>query len=146
MSAAALVVALAALGAGVWALLRTSSSNSPAPPPSAQQIADAKTKACGAYKTASAAVKSNNNADPGSEPKAAAANARLALVLAHFYLLERLDPATPAPLADAIRKYADNLEESMILVLGGAAGDDPAVSGRVQELEPLNNQIIELCK
>jgi hypothetical protein len=158
VAAVALIVALGALGATLWVQYRAhwtgflttsarTSTTSAAPPgPSAQQVADAKAKACDAYATASAAVNVSDKANPGSEPEAAAVNARLALALAHNYLLERLDPATPPPLADAIRKYADNVEEVTVTTLGGVGLDDPAQADRLKEWGPLNDQITDMCK
>jgi hypothetical protein len=150
-------VALLALGVAGWVLYRagwtdtgrlaTAPTTTPAPPgPNPQQVADAKTKACGAYKTVSTAVNVANNANPGNEPGAAAVNARLALAAGHTYLVERLDPATPPPLADAIRKYAVNIEEVTMSALSGVGTDDPALAGRLQDWGPLNDQITDLCK
>ena len=120
LAAAALLVALGALGTALWVLLRgplttsstsTSSSTTTTAAPSAQQIADAKAKACSAYVTVRTAVTLRSNANPGPDPggalaAAVSANARLALAAGNSYLMANLDPATPAPLADAIRKFA----------------------------------------
>jgi len=156
LTAAALVAALAALGVGLWVLLRgplteestASTTSNPAPPPgpSPQQVADAKAKACGAYNMVFTAVNGRANADMGSEPEAASANARLAASFGSSYLLERLDFATPPPLADAIRTYAANIDEAAMNSLAGMGVDDPAQARRINEWGPLNDQITGLCK
>lgn len=154
LTAVALVVALAALGVSLWVLLKkpwTESSSaettSTAPPgPSPQQVADAKAKACAAYVTVSNAVSGRANAPIGSEPEAVAANARLAAAAGQPFLLERLDPATPAPLADAIRKYAANIQNVAMFSLAGVGSDEPAQGARINEWPALNTQITDLCK
>ncbi len=154
LTAVALVVALAALGVSLWVLLKkpwTESSSaettSTAPPgPSPQQVTDAKAKACGAYISVSNAVNGRANANTAAEPEAAGANARLATAVGQTYLLERLDPATPPPLADAIRKYAANIQEVAMVSLAGVGGDDPAQGARINEWPALNTQITDLCK
>jgi len=156
LTALAIVIALAALGVGLWVLLRgpldTASSSSKttttaAPAgPNPQQVAEAKKTACDAYNLVGPAVTGRSNANPGSEPEAAGANARITLVAGHDYLMARLGPATPAPLADAIRKYAENIEETGMASLAGVGTDDPAQGARIQEWPALNTQITDLCK
>jgi hypothetical protein len=153
LAAAALLVALSALGISLWVLLRPPTTSSPAesPAPSTQQIADAKTRACGAYATVRTAVNLRTNADPGPDPasvqaEGVAANARQALTVGNSYLLSRLDPATPAPLAAAIRKFADESQEVAINALAGANTDDPAQAGRINDFAILDGQIVGLCK
>ncbi|HEX9174588.1 MAG TPA: hypothetical protein VF874_00325 [Mycobacterium sp.] len=118
----------------------------PPPGPSPQQVADAKAKACAAYVTVSNAVSGRANAPIGSEPEAVAANARLAAAAGQPFLLERLDPATPAPLADAIRKYAANIQDVAMFSLAGVGSDEPAQGARINEWPALNTQITDLCK
>jgi hypothetical protein len=160
LASAALVAALGALGISSWVLLRppstsaapaTTSGSAASSAPSAQQIADAKTRACGAYNTVGTAVTLRSNADPGPDPagvqaQATAANTRLALIVGHSYLLSRLDPATPAPLAAALRRFAGDLQEVAIYALAGVNTDDPAQAGRLQDVVALNTQITEMCK
>lgn len=157
LTALALVIALGALGVGLWVLLRgplstassssetTTTSAAPAGP-NPQQAAEAKKKACDAYNLVAPAVNGRSNATPGTEPEAAGANARIALIAGHGYLIARIDPATPPPLADAIRKYAENIEETGMASLAGVGTDDPAQGGRIQEWPQLNTQITDLCK
>ena len=153
LTAVALVVALAALGVSLWVLLKkpwtesssaetTSTSTGPSP----QQVTDAKAYACGAYILVRNAVNLRANANTPAEPEAAGANARLATAVGQTYLLERLDPATPPPLADAIRKYAANIQEVAMASLAGVGVDDPAQGARINEWLALNTQITDLCK
>jgi hypothetical protein len=160
LAAVALVVALCALGGAGWLLYRagwngtdrlataatTTTTSVAQPGPSPQQVADAKAKACDAYDLASKAVNVSNSASGGNEPVAAAVNVRLAMVQAHTYLLERLDPATPPPLADAIRTYAANVEDVTTSLLAGIGADDPAQAARIKDWGPLNDQITDMCK
>jgi hypothetical protein len=152
LAAAALLVALSSLGISLWTLLRPSTDKPAEPPaPSTQQIADAKTRACGAYATVRTAVNLRTNADPGPDPasvqaEGVAANARQALTVGNSYLLSRLDPATPADLATAIRKFADESQEVAINALAGASTDDPGQAGRINDFATLDGQITGLCK
>ena len=92
-----------------------------------------------------------SNADPGPDPASAhaevvLANARLSLAVGTTYLRSHLDPATPAPLAAAIRKFADQIEAVAIHALAGATSDDPAQVGRIRDFVTLDEQITGLCK
>jgi hypothetical protein len=151
--AAALIAALslASLGVSLWVLIKkpwtesSSETTTTAPPGSSpQQVADAKAKACAAYTVVSNAVNFRNTTE--AEKEAAGANVRLAASLGHTYLLERIDPATPPALADAIRRYAANLEDVAMFSLAGVGTDDPAQAARVNDWGPLNTQITDLCK
>jgi hypothetical protein len=73
-------------------------------------------------------------------------NARLSSAVSASYLLDRLDPATPAPLAAAIRSFADNLQDFAINSMAGASGDDPAQAARVSDGEAARTQVADLCK
>ena len=48
---------------------------------------------------------------------------------------ERLDPATPPPLAAAIHTFADDLLDITANALAGAPNDDPAQAGRLRDGE-----------
>ena len=159
LAAVALVVALVALGATAWVQYRshwsafrsTAPTTPAAPGPSPQQVADAKSKACGAYALVSKAVNGRASVDMGPDPAAAMAqavqaNARLALVAGQRYLLDRLDPATPPPLADTIRNYANNIEDVAMASLAGLGTDDPAQADRLKQWGPLDDQITDMCK
>ena len=162
LAAVALVVALVAVGVTAWVQYRnhwsalrstagTTTTSAAAPGPSPQQVADAKTKACGAYDLVNRAVNGQANVNAGPDPAAALAQAvqandRLALAAGQPYLLDRLDPATPPPLADTIRKYANNIEEVAMASLAGVGTDDPAQADRLKDWGPLNDQITDMCK
>ena len=64
-----------------------------------------------------------------------AVDARLSEVASAQYLLNRLDPATPAPLAAAIHTFADDLLDIATNALAGAPNDDPAQAGRLRDGE-----------
>jgi cytoskeletal protein RodZ len=156
LAAVALVVALAALGATLWVqyrahwtgFLTTSATTTSATPtgPNPDQVADAKVKACTAFELASKAVNVTNSSSSSAEPFASTVQARLAMAGANTYLLERIDPATPPPLADAIRRYAANIADLTTSLLAGIGADDPAQAERIKDLDALNGQITDLCK
>jgi len=62
-----------------------------------------------------------------------AVDARLSEVASAQYLLNRLDPATPPPLAAAIHTFADDLLDIAANALAGAPNDDPAQAGRLRD-------------
>lgn len=167
VAALALLVALGSLGLSLWMFLRpnatatgstaptTTSAPSPTaevpPPPAPNEIADAKGKACAAYNQVAGAVTLRSNADFGPDPaglqaEVGRANIRQAFTVGYSYLLSHLDPATPPPLADAIRAFSSNLEDLAINSLAGVNNDDPAQMARLQTVTDLNGQITELCK
>jgi hypothetical protein len=163
---AAVLIAVIALAGTAWALFlpswlpRPSKVSSPvttSPPVSSntsphftdQQIADAKSRACGASDTVSRALTVQTGADVGKDPLALlalAANARLVMIGGGQYLLERLDPATPAPLAAAIRTYSDQLQDIGLYAMAGTPNDDPAQAARNRDIQATNAQIADLCK
>ena len=70
-----------------------------------QQVADAKARACAAFTTVRTGVSLQTHATGAADPvatPAVAVDARLSEVAGAQYLLNRLDPATPPPLAAAI--------------------------------------------
>ncbi|MDT5244191.1 MAG: hypothetical protein QOD36_1567 [Mycobacterium sp.] len=144
---AAVLIAVVALAVAVWALLRPP-ANSPASP-TAEQIADAKGRACVAYTTVRTAVALQTHAEPGTDPVAAqaqAANARLAMSVGGDYLLGHLDPAVPPQLADVMRSFAADLQDLTINALTGVGEIDPAQVARLHDVEAKSAKIVELCK
>ena len=120
----ALLIALIAVALAVWALVSESSEA----PAAAQQDGDPKTRVCSAFDTVSNAVQIQTHVDLGPDPvaqKAVAGNARLALVGGGEYLLRHLDPKTPPELADAVRSFANNLEDIGMNALAEVPGTDP---------------------
>lgn len=150
----ALVFALVAVALAAWALLQpadASTTTAPDPEPAAftdQQIADANARACTAFNIVRNAVSLQTNADPGSDDvalNAAAANARLSLAAGGIYLRSHVDPATPAPLAESIRVFADQLEDTAMNQLAGVPNDDPAQAARMSEAGASMPRIADLC-
>jgi hypothetical protein len=146
----ALATALIAFGLAVGGWFRPQPHNAPPPAPPApgftgQQIADAKTRVCAAFQTVrtAAALQTKGN---DSEPLAGTANARLSLAVGSAYLSARLDPATPQPLAAAVRTLADDLLELAENALAGAMNDDPAQAQRLHNADAADNRVAELCK
>jgi hypothetical protein len=103
-----------------------------------QQVADAKARACAAYTTVRTGVSPQSHATGAADPvatPAVAVDARLSEVAGAQYLLNRLDPATPPPLAAAIHTFADDLLDIAANALAGAPNDDPAQAGRLRDGE-----------
>jgi hypothetical protein len=147
-SVAALVVVLALAAIGGWFMLHPLHTSATAAPTDGE-IAAAKARACAAYSTVHAAVALQTHVNAGTDPaavQATAANARLALAAGGTYLLGRLDPATPAPLAAAIRSFADNLQDIAINTLAGVTNEDPAQSSRLREGEENSVHINDMCR
>lgn len=148
VSVLALVVALCATGVAVWALNRPAPQTD-TPAASAEEIAQAKVQACGAFETVRRAVSLRTNASLGAEPvavEAVAANARLAMATGGAYLLEHLDPATPSELGAKLRSFGLNLQEIAVNTLAGVPNDDPAQAARLRAGEDASKSIAELCK
>ena len=142
---AALLIALIAVGIAVWALVSASAKA----PAAAEQPGDPKARVCAAFDTVSKAVALQTHAGLGPDPvamKAVAGNARLALIGGGQYLLSRLDSATPRELADAVRSFANNLQDIGINQLAEVSNADPAQAGRLAEVESVRKQIVDLCQ
>ncbi|HET9565617.1 MAG TPA: hypothetical protein VFP27_14205, partial [Mycobacterium sp.] len=77
---------------------------------------------------------------------AVAANARLSLIGGGEYLLSRLDDQTSPELADAVRSFANNLDDIGMNALAGATNEDPQQAARLTAGEAGRNKIAELCK
>ena len=152
----ALACALIAVALAAWSLLRpvdagttTTPAPAPAPPPATdQQIADAETRACSAFRTVRNAVSLQTNANP-DDPDAlqgAVANARLSLAAGASYLRARLDPATPPALAVALRSFADQLEDVAMNQLAGVPNDDPAQAVRMGDTGAAMTRLGDVCR
>ena len=130
MAVLSLLVALAAIGVAAWALVMAW----PQGKDTAEPTAESKQKVCAAFDTVSKAVQLQTHADLGPDSdraEAVAGNARLSLIGGGEYLLSRLDDQTPPDLADAVRSFANNLEEIGINALAGATNDDPQQAARL---------------
>jgi hypothetical protein len=149
---AALVIAVIAIAVAIWALVRSPAepaANLGEPAVNAQQSDDAKARVCAAFDTVRKAVSRQTNADLGPDPVAkevVAANARLATLGGGEYLLSRLDPGTPRELADAVRSFANNLQDIGMNQLAGVPTSDPALAARMSEAQAASPQIAEMCK
>jgi hypothetical protein len=113
---------------------------------SAQQIAEAKSKACEAFEKAQKASRSNLGRSGGDDPNAqllVAVNMRQVFMSSSVYLLKTLaaEPAAPADLAVAVKKLSDLLQ---VITLDGLAGD-PNDSGH-NAVNETGHTIQNLCK
>ena len=140
----ALLVAVVAVGLTIWALVIQSSNNAAE---TAALNGDPKARVCAAFDTVSKAVPLQTNDDLGRDPvaqAAVAANARLALFGGGQYLLDSLDPATPAELAEPVRSFASTLQDVGMNALAGLSNRDQVI--RLAEGEQTRSQIVDLCK
>ena len=140
-----LIVALAAIGVAAWAIVMAWPQKEATPQPTAES----KQKVCAAFDTVSKAVQLQTHADLGPDPvaqTAVAANARLSLIGGGEYLLSRLDDQTPPDLAEAVRLFANNLDEIGMNALAGATNDDPQQAARLTAGEDGRNKVANLCK
>ena len=141
----ALLIAVVAVALAIWALMSASSKA----PAAAKLAGDPKMRVCTAFDTVSKAVQLQTHLDlgPDTVPQmTVAANARLALVGGGQYLLSRLDSATPPELADAVRSFANDLQEIGINALAGVSNDDPVQAGRITDGDATRKQLVDLCK
>jgi hypothetical protein len=136
---AMLGITLVAVGAAIVAWLRPIPQAPAATPPkptyTAQQVADAKSKVCGAYEKTHRAVDANATRNTGEDPTAQLAvkvNMRQIYVVSSAYLFTTLadEPATPPDLAAYTRKLAHLLQD---LVLDGLASDPATPYDAVNE-------------
>jgi hypothetical protein len=144
-----LIIAVVALGLAGWLLFRQDFSK---PSFSDTQRADAKVKVCEAMNIVRKGLSLNTNLEPPGGPNdvtgslAVAANARVALYDGGQYLLNKLDEATPTDLADAIRKFANNLMDIGAAATAGAPNSEPEQAARLKDADASNATITELCK
>ncbi|MBX7454417.1 hypothetical protein GR927_41110 [Mycolicibacterium sp. 3033] len=144
--ALALAVALLSTGVSAAALIRTFDRD---PDYTDAQRSAATARICTAFDTVRAGVATNTNVtapDDVSGSLAAAANARLALTDGGLYLLARLDPATPADLADAVRTFADALMDIGAAATAGATNTDPAQAKRLEAAESASAAVGNRCR
>jgi len=154
LAVVALLVAIAALALAGWTLYRSvnNSDDKSEPSYSDTQRAEAKVKICTAVDVVRRGVSLNTNLQPAGGPEdvtgslAVAANARVALYNGGQYLIARLDPATPTDLADAVRKFGNNLMDIGAAATAGAQNADPAQAARLRDADSANATVVELCK
>jgi hypothetical protein len=149
LSVISLIVAVAALALAGWVLFRSDSSEASY---TDAQRAEAKAEICTATDLVRRGVSLNTNLQPAGGPDdvtgsmAVAANARVSLYDGGQYLLARLDPATPANLADAVRNFANNLMDIGAAATAGAQNTDPDQAARLKDADAANATVAELCK
>jgi hypothetical protein len=147
----ALILALIAVGLSAWAAFRPAKEPA-APTYTAAQQSDAKAAICAAADLVRRGVSLNTNLPvPGGEGDvtgslAVAANARVSLSDGGQYLLARLDPATPANLADPVREFANKLMDIGAGAIAGAQNSEPTQAARLKEADAANVKIAEACK
>ena len=140
-----LVIALTAIGVAAWAMVMAW----PQKEATVQPTAESKQKVCAAFDTVSRAVQLQTHADLGPDPvaqTAVAGNARLSLIGGGEYLASRLDDQTPPDLADAVRLFANYLEDIGVNALAGATNEDPQQAARLTAGEDGRNKVADLCK
>lgn len=151
-----LIVALLAICVAIGAWFRpTPRNNPPSAPPapsySDQQIADAKTKVCGAYKKVHRALELSSARNGGTDPTAilgVATSGRQVLDGGSRYLITKLsdEPATPPELGGAIRNLANAYQELTISYLGGLTNSDTELQPTLQAADDASSKIDRLCK
>jgi hypothetical protein len=141
------LISVVALGIAILALTHP---RSPTPPsPTAQEISEAKGRACDAYTRVRTAVALQTRAGTGSDPIAAqaiAANARLAMAAGSQHLVDSLSPAVPSELAGLLRSVATDLQDLAINALAGTTDGDAGQVARLHDLETTSARVAELCK
>jgi hypothetical protein len=140
-------IAVVALGVAAWALLRPPPDTHSSP--TAQQVAEAKGRACAAYTTVRTAVALQTGGAANADPAAAqtvATNARLAMAVGSQHLVDNLSPAVPSELAGLMHSIASDLQGLTITALAGAADDDANQVARLHDLEANSVKVVEQCK
>ncbi len=146
------MVALVAAGVAVWALLKEPPAPETASVFTGTSTDDPKGNICDAFDVVRNGVQINTNLTPPggrddvTGTMAVAANARLSLYDGGQYLLARLQPGTPQDLADAVRKFANNLMDIGARSTTGIPNSEPAQAARLKEVDSANTTIINLCK
>ena len=147
----ALVLAVVAVGLSGWTLYRLSQTGTSSRYTDAER-ADAKQQICAAADVVRRGVSLNTNLQPAGGPQdvtgtlAVAANARISLSNGGQYLLARLDPATPPELADAVKKFANDLMDIGAAATAGAQNSQPDQAARLRDADTVNGTIGDLCR
>ena len=149
------VLAVAAVGLSVWALVRPAPGGRSPDDASASysdtQRAESKAKICAAFDVVRKGVTLNTNLQvPGgpddvSGTLAVAANARLSLSNGGLFLMQRLDAATPTDLAEAVRGFANTLMDVGAAATAGAQNTEPEQAARLRDAETMNGTVARLC-
>jgi hypothetical protein len=150
------VIALLAICVAIGAWFRPLPENKPPPvPPSPsytdQKVADAKTKACAAYKKVHHALELSSARNGGNDPTAilgVATSGRQVLDAGSRYLITKLseEPATAPELAAAIRNLANAYQELAVSYLDGLTNSDAELQPTLQAADDSTSKIEQLCK
>jgi hypothetical protein len=145
-------LAVVAVVLAAWALTtRTSAvpSATSRAPEVLTQSGDSKTRVCNAFDAVSSAVSLQSHTDLGPDAiaqSAVAGNARLALLGGGLYLLSHLDVGTPTNLADAVRSFADDLQDIGMYALAEVPNGEPHQAARLVHADQVRQQLVDLCK
>ena len=124
-TAIAIALIAVAVAIGAWFRPAPKAEEPAAKTYSEQEVADAKKAVCEAYKKVDRALTATTSRSNGGQPTddvLISINVRLALTEGAQYLRTRLgeQPATPEPLAEAVRKATDAYQDIAIARLGEA--------------------------
>ncbi|MGB8407634.1 MAG: hypothetical protein WCE30_26580 [Mycobacterium sp.] len=150
VAAAALVVALIAVGVAGWSLYSLKQAEK-APVSDSTEQTSAKLAVCDATIVVRKGISANNTLPiPGGDGDQMgallkAANARVALVNGSTYLMSKLGPAVPADLSDTVHKFADTLLEIGAAAATGLPNDDPEQANRLHDADTYSAQINDMC-
>jgi len=144
-----LSVSIIALILAGWALLRPTLASDDSYTDA--EVADATARVCTAYDLAfrGVALQTNLTSAPDpSEALAAAANARLALVVASEDLVAAVDgaPQAPTALRDAVRQLAAEYRTVAANYLAGIENDQPPIAEALQRAETAATTINPICR
>lgn len=161
LPAVAVAVSVAALAVAGWAALRPSDTAPGAASTDGSSVVQtsftdaerdaATTKLCAAFDTVRKGVSSNTNANvPGGDADiagslAVAANARLSLFAGGQYLLQQIEPATPADLAGEARNLANTLISVGAVAISGVPTSDPTQAQNMKTAETLSINVSTRC-
>ena len=143
-----LLVALLAIAVATAAWLRTPRIDTPPPKTfTTQEVQEAKTNVCQAYKKVQRLNAAVTTKDAGGDPATAfsiAINARLGAIAGSQYLKSALEPATPPELQAAIDKLSTTLYEMAIVQLGEAPAEETLPIAK--EINAADAEVDRLCK
>lgn len=152
---AALAIALLATALAIVGWFRPAptptQTHSATPSWSAQQVSDAKARACNAADTVhkGAMLHSGTGTQQSSDPamaEAQAADGRLAVIAGGWYLRDHLSPATPPVLTDAMQHLSQVMLELGANYLAGAKNADPSQAALIEEGNTAFERVQDLCK
>ncbi|MBY0287594.1 MAG: hypothetical protein K2X52_10630 [Mycobacteriaceae bacterium] len=110
--------------------------------------AETEARVCDAFDLVRRAVGVQTNTDLGPDPgaqSAVAANSRLAALGGGDYLLSRLGPTTAPELAEAVRSFANDLQDIGMNQLAGVPNTDPNLATRLTAATDTGQRIAEMC-